>query len=143
MGLDLGYRRKGLLWYSTYRVNFSGKYKIVNPTAETREMFFEFPLPNPSAVYDNPRFAVSGKEISNIDINNEGNLATAVNLKAGQSEDIEVSYSSQGMDEWWYRFGDEVSQVKDFSLIMDTDFTKIDFPENSISPTEKNQTARG
>jgi hypothetical protein len=30
--LHADYRRKGLLWYSTYQVQFAGAYEFVNPT---------------------------------------------------------------------------------------------------------------
>src|SRR6478672_13346812 len=30
--LDLQHRQKGLLWYSTYKVNFSGVYGFLNPS---------------------------------------------------------------------------------------------------------------
>jgi inner membrane protein involved in colicin E2 resistance len=142
VGLKLGYRRKGLLWYSTYRVNFSGKYRFANLTTEPREMFFELPLPAADAVYDNPRFLIGGHEVEDIQIE-EGVLKQAIRLEAGQAQEVEISYGSQGMDEWWYDFGDNVSQIKNFSLTMDTDFKKIDFPENSISPTKKVQTKDG
>jgi len=54
-----------------------------------------------------------------------------------------VSYESQGMNEWWYDFGAEVSQAKNFSLVLDTNFKNIDFSEESISPTEKVATDEG
>jgi hypothetical protein len=47
------------------------------------------------------------------------------------------------MDEWWYDFGNEVSQVKNFSLAMRTDFDQIDFPQSSLSPTQKTQGSHG
>ena len=47
------------------------------------------------------------------------------------------------MDEWWYLFGSNVSQIKNFKLTMLTDFEEIDFPDHTISPTEKKQTKDG
>ena len=43
-----------------------------------------------------------------------------------------------------YSFGeDHVSQVRDFSLVMTTDFTGIDFPAGTISPGDKQRTGDG
>jgi inner membrane protein involved in colicin E2 resistance len=39
--------------------------------------------------------------------------------------------------------GANVAQVRDFSLKMTTNFKDIDFPENTLSPTEKTETANG
>jgi len=142
VNLGLDYRRKGLLWYSTYRVDFSGKYRIVNTTRETREIFFRFSFPIENAVYDDFHLLVGGKEISDIQIE-AGQMKRAIRLSPGQSEEVKVSYKSQGMDQWWYDFGAGVSQVKNFSLTMRTDFDKIDFPQESISPTSKSPSGAG
>ncbi len=64
-------------------------------------------------------------------------------LKPGQTEQVEVAYESQGLDEWWYDFGEDVNQVKNFSLTMHTDFEQIDFPPSSISPISKEQLGQG
>jgi hypothetical protein len=134
--LNLDYRQKGLLWYSTYRVQFEGKYRVTNYTGEERDIFFNFSTPAQSGIYDNFNLAVGGKEISNLPFN-AGILTQKIRLAPGQSETVEVRYGSQGIDEWWYDFGNEVSQVKNFSLTMLTDFDQIDFPQNSLSPTQK------
>src|SRR5262249_48643540 len=140
--LNLDYRQKGLLWYSTYRVRFDGKYRVTNYTDAEREIFFDFSAPNQSSVYDNFRLVVGGKEIQNLPFN-AGVLSHKIGLAPGQSEVVEVGYGSHGMDEWWYDFGNEVSQVKNFSLAMRTDFDQIDFPQSSLSPTQKTQSAPG
>jgi inner membrane protein involved in colicin E2 resistance len=140
--LKLDYRRKGLLWYSTYRVEFSGEYRITNTTRESREIFFIFAFPIENAVYDDFHLVVGGKEVGDVQIS-EGRIKRAVRLSAGESQQIRVSYKSQGMDQWWYSFGEGVSQVKNFGLTMKTDFDKIDFPQASISPTSKKRTGSG
>lgn len=140
--LKIDYRRKGLLWYSTYHVGFEGNYKVVNDTGEERQVFFDFEFPNSGAIYDDFRFLIGGKEVENLQIQS-GRVTGTAKLKPGQAEHFSVSYRSQGMDEWWYDFGDDVSQIKNFTLTMNTDFKKIDFPQNSISPTNKLETDNG
>ena len=72
-----------------------------------------------------------------------GKLTKVLSLAPGQTEFVEVGYVTNGMDEWWYDFGSSVNQVKNFSLVMNTDFDQIDFPENSIAPTKKEKTSTG
>lgn len=134
--LELEHRQKGLLWYSTYRVNFSGKYSVVNNSSSPREIFLNFKFPTKEAVYDNFRFTVGGKEIQDIGLKS-GNIIQSVQVSGGQTEEIEISYASQGLDVWSYDFGDDVNPVRNFSLVMETDFDDIDFPQGSISPTYK------
>lgn len=142
VSLSLTHRRKGLLWYSTYVVDFSGWYEIINDTDAARYVYFNFDFPAVGAVYDNFKFKVNDKEIEKVDIS-AGRVVHPIRLSPGEREAIEVSYTSQGLDEWWYDFGQNVTQVKDFILTMNTDFDEIDFPQNSISPTEETKTEKG
>jgi inner membrane protein involved in colicin E2 resistance len=57
---------------------------------------------------------------------------------------LAVGYVSQGLNEWRYTFGgSKVTQVRDFSLTMTTNFKDIDFPDNTLSPSEKAETSEG
>ena len=142
VNLNLEHRQKGLLWYSTYRVQFDSKYRLTNYTSAEHDFFFNFSLPAKDGIYDNFRLAIGGKEIPNLQFN-EGKVWSSVKIAPGQSETVEVSYGSQGLDEWWYDFGGNVSQVKNFSLAMQTDFDQIDFPQSGISPTQKTPGGNG
>jgi hypothetical protein len=99
-------------------------------------------VPVNGGVYDNFRLAIGGKEVTNLQFN-AGTVRSALKLAPGESQTVEVGYGSQGMDEWWYDFGNEVNQMKNFNLAMKTDFEQIDFPNNSISPTHKTPAAPG
>lgn len=140
--LKLVHRKKGLLWYSTYRVAFSGEYQIKNNFDEPREMLLDFRFPAKGAVYDNFHFVVGGQEIQDIELKS-GNIIRAIQLSPGQTENVEISYESQGLDEWSYDFGLNVNPVRNFSLVLNTDFEEIDFPAQSISPTHKEPASSG
>jgi inner membrane protein involved in colicin E2 resistance len=140
--LKLEHRRKGLLWYSTYKVGFKSSYKVVNTTDQTRDILFEYYFPTTEGVYDNFSFEIDSVETKGVKPEN-GKIQYANLMKPGESHEVAVSYESQGMDEWWYIFGSSVSHIENFNLAMTTDFKKIDFPENSISPTEKEASGQG
>jgi len=140
--LGLDYRRKGLLWYSTYRVAFTGAYDVRNDTGETRELRVAFAFPNKQAVYDDFRVTVDGKEIRDVHLS-DGRVVQKVRLEPGQGAEVGFAYRSQGMDQWWYEFGANVSQVKNFALSMKTDFDGFDFPQNGISPTAEQRSGEG
>lgn len=140
--LKLEHRKKGLLWYSTYRVAFSGKYQVINNSDNPREIFLNFKFPTKGAVYDKFRFAVGGEEIRDIDLH-LGNITKSMQLSQGQSEDVEISYESQGLEVWAYDFGEDVKEVRNFSLVLQTDFDEIDFPQGSISPMHKEAGSNG
>jgi len=140
--LKLDYRKKGLLWYSTYRVGFSGKYLVANSTDERRDIFFEYTFPAAEGIYDDFSIAIDGVKVKELQPKS-GKITKRLLLAPGEAKTVEVSYKSQGMDEWWYHFGEQVSQVRNFKLTMTTDFDRIDFPENGISPTKKERKGKG
>src|SRR5260370_20544393 len=75
--------------------------------------------------------------------NEEGGARPSASFPAGSDARLRVSYRSQGLTSWYYSFGGSVAQVRKFRLHMTTDFKEIDFPENTLSPTEKQATDKG
>ncbi len=136
----LDHRQKGLLWYSTYGVTFEGRFRFRNTTpAETVSL--ELKLPAAQAIYDDLRVSLNGAA-ADYQMRGQSIVATAA-VPAGDSVVLAVAYRSQGLDEWRYLLGREVTEVRNFSLTMRTDFARIDFPENTLSPTEKQKQADG
>lgn len=137
---DLEHRQKGLLWYSTYKVNFDGTYKFLNNT-DGDKITFSFYFPSSNAIYADLIFAVNDVAVN---LTNQSNVATATaQVPVGQMATLKIAYRSQGLNNWHYNFGSDVTQVKDFALKMTTNFKDIDFPENTLSPAEKQETAKG
>jgi hypothetical protein len=154
--LHLDPRRKGLLWYSTYKVAFSGRYTFA-PTTTTEYVTIRVPFPAAQALYDDLVVSVDGVPV---DVTSEpatapsdqtprgiaasvAAIAGKAAVVAGKSMVLEVRYRSQGLDSWRYDFGGTVAQVRDFELKMTTDFSDIDFPDNTLSPTSKRRAGEG
>jgi len=140
--LKLDYRRKGLLWFSTYVVDFRAHYRIVNDTDQPHNYNIAYSFPATNALYDNFVFRVNGQEIKFPGVISQG-ITTAVTLAPGEAADVVIGYKSPGLDRWVYAFGDGVARVRNFSLVADTDFRTIDFPTGCISPTAKAKTGAG
>ena len=148
--LNLEHRQKGLLWYSTYKVGFDGSYSFRNPSDKDQTIAFTLNFPTAQAIYDDLVFTVDDVPIT---LKNEKNSAGGTaRVAAGKAATLKVGYKSQGLNDWHYSFGNaeagnpaaaNVAQVRDFSLKMTTNFKDIDFPENTLSPTEKTETANG
>ncbi len=141
VGFDLDHRRKGLLWYSTYKVDFEGDYAFQNTSKSEETVRIVFPFPADKAIYDDFRASVDRQAVN---VTNTGSASEAVlQVPAGKTITYSVGYRSQGLDRWTYRFGSDVTQVRDFSLTMRTNFDDIDFPENTLSPGEKKEIKGG
>ena len=140
--LNLEHRQKGLLWYSTYKVGFDGAYSFRNSSDKDQNVTFTLNFPTAEAIYDDLIFTVDDAPVA---LSNAKNSASGtVRIKAGQAAALKVGYKSQGLNSWRYQFGSsEIAQVRDFSLQMATNFKDIDFPDNTLSPTLKTETANG
>jgi inner membrane protein involved in colicin E2 resistance len=141
VALDLEYRQKGLLWYSTYTAAFAGTYRFRNPTDREQMVSFTLNFPATQAIYDDLVITADSQSLELT------HAQTAVSGSAPvpprETTTLEVSYRSQGLDSWRYNFGSDLTQVRDFTLEMTTNFKDIDFPENTLSPTEKSETSDG
>ena len=141
VALDLAHRQKGLLWYSTYAVVFRGDYSFTNPSAQDQDVTFSLNFPSQQAIYDDLAMSVDEQSLV---VKNAGTGAFGtIRVAAGKTVVLHVGYRSQGLDDWRYKFGEGVSQIPNFRLDMHTNFKDIDFPENTISPTAKRETAGG
>ena len=134
-------KRKGLLWYRTFLVDFHGEYSLQNPTQVTQTIYVRFEFPATDASYSDFSFVIDGIPSTGNNKTAEG-ITEAVNLAPGQSAKFTVAYTSRGTDRWGYSFGD-TTRIRNFRLAMTTDFSEFDFPAGTGSPTERSRTAKG
>ncbi|MEW6364422.1 MAG: inner membrane CreD family protein [Acidobacteriota bacterium] len=142
LDIHLDQRRKGLLWYSTYRVKFAGKYVFQNTTGRPDDVEILFAFPAPNGIYDDFVFTVDDAATPFERVGGDKVLAR-VPTEVEARHTLSVAYVSQGLDTFTYRFADGIGEVRDFSLVMTTDFDGFDFPGNTMSPTVKNRKADG
>src|SRR5215203_879766 len=98
VNLDLQHRQKGLLWYSTYKVAFSGVYSFRNPSDKEQTVEFLLPFPTSQAIYDNLSFTIDGNAVP---LTSQQKSASAwVKVGAGKTAQLAVGYNSQGLNDW-------------------------------------------
>ncbi len=139
--LRLDQRQKGLLWYSTYKVAFAGDYTFRNSSAEPRNMVAKLKLPAEQAIYDDLQVLVNDKPVD--PVNTGGCISAETEVPGGQPFHVRFAYRSHGLDTWKYDFGAKVAHVRDFALRIHTNFKAVDFPESTLSPTEKTRSGEG
>ena len=137
VNLNLAHRQKGLLWYSTYSVDLQGAYSFTNSSGSDRDVGFYLGFPAQQAVYDDLAMSVDNVPLA-VASAGTGVSGTA-RVPAGKTVVLRVGYHSQGLDSWKYKLGDGVVQTRNFSLTIHTNFRDIDFPENTLSPTLKQE----
>ena len=128
-------RQKGLLWYSTYAVDFTGDYAFHNSTSEAQTVAFRLKFPSQKALYDGLQMKINDQPVA-LATDAEGTVGHA-SVAPGADANVHVAYRSQGLDSWRYQLGDGIAQARNFQLVMRTNFRDIDFADDTLSPTSK------
>jgi inner membrane protein involved in colicin E2 resistance len=128
-------RQKGLLWYSTYAVDFAGDYAFRNNTELPQTVDFRLKFPAQKAIYDGLQMKVNEQTVA-LTTDAQGTEGRAT-VSPGDTVSLHVAYRSQGLDSWRYQLGDGIAQAHDFTLTMQTNFRDIDFADDTLSPTSK------
>lgn len=131
--LDLEHRKKGLLWFSTYAVGFSGRYVFENDSDTAREVRFKFPRPTSTAALDG--FEVHDAAGARVAITVAHDAAVwKQSLAPKEKVSFEIRYRTRGTGAWSYLVS-ATGEARDFQLALSTDFADVDFPAGSLSPT--------
>ena len=139
--LALEYRQRGLLWYSTYVVDFVGAYTFRNPTSDPQLVTYRFRFPAAHATYDGLGMELNGRPLPAA--SEKEDISITAPLAPREIAVLRVVYRSHGLGSWRYRLAEEVGQTRDFTLTVKTNFKEVDFPLNALSPTEKRETPTG
>jgi len=138
--LALAHRQKGLLWFATYGVDFHARYDFVNDSGADRAIVVRFPLGNAEAVYDG--FVVRDEHGDKLEARIAGGVAEwRAIFRAGEHRAWTVAYRSRGTERWGYALTSGTSQVRAFHLAVDADFSGVDFPAGTLSPSTQRRDA--
>ena len=140
--LQTDYRKKGLIWYPTYTCSFDGTYTVTNTDPDARKVRVHFDFPSKGATYDKFAFFVGDERLLTPVDTNQG-IDRVIELPAGKSKDIRITYATRGMREWRYRMDAHVRRVQNLNLTVNTGFRNVDYPEGSLSPDSAEKKAKG
>ncbi|KKK76174.1 hypothetical protein LCGC14_2866320, partial [marine sediment metagenome] len=151
-------RYKGLLWYSTFTVDFSGRYTVPPADGPGAKGFFRFDVPAGSTPMD-LAVTVDGVAVE-LPYAQRVSGRLVVPLARDAASVVSVAFKTKGQLYWLYypgdaaltgdsdRNGDEdqaptisnasgaTGELRDFTLTVTTDFKDINYPDGSRSPTK-------
>jgi hypothetical protein len=131
-----------LPWSISKKVSSGTGPTLCNSPAITRfEIRGNFYFPTQQAVYDDLAISANGQPLP---FSADQNGAAAwVMVPARQTVEFRVGYKSRGLESWRYSLGKDIRRTRDFALVVNTNFGDVDFPPNTLSPTDKTKTQSG
>jgi len=140
--INVDHRKKGLIWYPTYAIEFDGSYTVENNSLSEQEAQVDFEFPDPDATYDNFSVSINGKAIELI-VDTAKGIHEKFIIVPGQSSSFRISYKTRGLNSWLYKPNVGSSRIKNLNLSVQTNFENIDYPESSLSPSQSLQSGQG
>lgn len=131
--LDLEHRKKGLVWYPTYTTTFKGSYAIMNDGDSEMKVKSHFIFPLKGGTYDSFSCTVDGKDYQE-SVNAEEGIRDLMVLSPGETKVFSIQYKTRGLESWTYQNDAETGRIKNFNLIVNTNFEDVDYLEGSLSP---------
>jgi hypothetical protein len=150
IGIDihLDPRKKGNLWFPTFKIRFNGNYRFRTPALnndKNRKFYLLTTLGSSNAIYNDVQLSIDDRKISNVLplIRKE---EIEIPPPTDGQVDLTVSYGCTGMEKLVYYISpnpEDISQINDFKMTVRTDFKNYDFPDNMMSATEKHESDNG
>ena len=135
--MKLSEREKGYALYSGYTIDADFRYSVINDSDQKTEAEFTFPLSVGQTLFQDFQIAMDGQDISTDLRFLEDTVSWIVPMKPYQESVVEVSYSSRGMDYFYYQIPYQ-REIKDFELILEIDrlpTNLLNYPERVLTPT--------
>jgi hypothetical protein len=127
-------KQKGLLWYRTYKADFTGTYLVKNPTPIAQTIYAAFKFPAADARYDAFSLRFGDKLTEKAPEN--GEIRESLLLPPGAEVPLTIAYRATGMNQWVYSLK-SAKRLKNLHLAMTTNFGEINIPPSAESPTSR------
>ena len=136
-------RKRGNLWFPTFRARFEGEYLFMADEGDD-EWFLYSALESSDSIYRNISLSVNGEECEDLLPLIRKEEFPVIPDEEGYVR-LKLSYESTGMENLYYYIseGDQIAQLNNFNLTVRTNFEDFDFPSFMMSPSEQVKTDRG
>lgn len=133
--LTADYRKKGLIWYPTYVCAFSGEYTVENAEQVAQKVRIRFNFPSPTGTYDAFSIHTNDKRLLTT-VDTARGVDDLLELAPGEKAVFRVNYITRGMRDWRYIIDPNTGRVRDLSLVVESNFRRVDYTAGSLSPMQ-------
>ncbi len=128
-------RKKGLLIFPGYVLDFRGTYIIKNQHGMAKKAYFLFSLPEGAGNMTGLEVAVDGKPYAG-DINFADGIDWSETMGPGEERTIQISYTAQGTGVFTYALGQRAVEMRELAVAAETDYDDVKIPDGSMAPTK-------
>jgi len=143
--MQLSEREKGYALYSGYTIDVALTYDLVNDSDFLTDADFTFPLSPGQSLFENFIIKMDGTDLSpKLRIANDV-VSWTVKMTAHQKSKLEITYSSRGMDYFYYQIPVQ-REIKNFVLTLTIDrlpVSLLNYPDGVITPRDIKSTPDG
>lgn len=132
VNLDTEQRRRGLVWFPTYTLDFEGTYTFRSREG-SGDVRFSLPLQRAGDGFDGFEVTRDGQPL---DVRFDGGVARwEGEMLEGEPAEFHVVFRSRGVSTWGYEMTQGTGEVRDFHLAATVNDPDIDFLPGSASPS--------
>ncbi len=127
-------RKKGLLKYPGFDMEFSGKFVLKNLNQTSEKLSFSFQLPRNAGNITNLQVKFQGKKYI-LDSDFSNGVQWRGRLAPGESRTMDISYRARGMERFVYSLGSSTREIRNLHVNVETNFKEIQIPEGAMVPS--------
>ena len=127
-------------WLPLYAVQYKSLYYINPEQVNIKNIKLIYKLPAIKTIFDDFKIIINNDELKNFIIDDKtGKIISDIQLKEGDFNKIQISYTARGFKYWKYSFEEYIHKVIDFNLEITTNFKKIIFPGDCLLTIQKTE----
>jgi hypothetical protein len=135
-------RKKGSALYGGYDTDCRFSWRLRNPDPQRHNCTLTFPLPSPTAMYDDLSIVLNGTDVLPQAQIREGAIFLVREVEPNENLDVRLAFKSRGMSYWYFQVREQ-REIRDFTLTLNLpDLTreKLNYPEGCMTPTKIDST---
>ncbi|CEM62530.1 hypothetical protein DWQ65_01390 [Treponema phagedenis] len=143
--IKLDRRKKGNLWFPTFKAHFSGTYTFKIDSIDTAQQYYlQANFGSADTIYNNVTVRLNEEPLQTLaPLIAQSDIPILLNSN-GEFR-LSIEYDTSGMETVYYYITpghEEIIELKGFTCVITTDFADYDFPSTMLSPTTKEQNGK-
>ncbi|MBE7437984.1 MAG: hypothetical protein HS115_05950 [Spirochaetales bacterium] len=135
-------RKKGLLFYAGYELQYESNYTIRNTDKVVRDFTFHFALPDQAGNITGFSVSMDGQVAEN-DVNFSDGYTWNGRLQPGDGKSFRITYQAKGSDAFTYGLAETQIEIRELDFELLSGYKDVRLPDQAMAPHEHLEDATG